>query len=842
MQKSTTNTLRSQTGLLNTNNRTLRQHNRTANSNRTGGLSSSGQNSSAHKVSDKQKPKIFDENNIDVTPKPLFEADAGSKIRHGSALFHSIEGTSTPTDVLSNGSILNNTNAILTTAQSFGAFQENSTHVSSESNQIVPNDSEHDSGNNEKELSALFYTSTEPKKKTDAKTETISLSETQTFTLFDFKATCISNEDPHFENIKQRNQQYLELCKSKSGNDSYADRGINTFNDLPKIKSTQTEKLVISEKGVLCTAWDMYDSYNPDEATNPNSVDKALDDKSDNLPSKDKFQKNDTVTTNVSIISSDTNQRSTVSLADSALAEKNKSNFQEDKIFKSNLFFMERLINLNTYQNKQARYRMMKPARLSGVPSKEDNKVQLYDGPSLEKLWTYSCGLTRDRNVSCMVWNKKNKDIMAAGYGKFEFNDDPSGLVCCWSLKNPEFPERFFKTESGVTSLAFSQKNSNLLAVGLFNGNILVFDVRNNNTIPLISTNDSEHKHLSPVWNLTWTDKDRNSSSGDPDEMEVIMSISSDGRVTQWMIRKGFESSDYLKLKRVLNKGSGSKKDKEKSEGLISRNSGGLCFDIWDNDKAIYLCGTEEGFIHRCSTSYNEQYLDTYLGHMGPIYKLAWSPFSKNTFLSGSADWTIRLWMINRLSPCLVFNSSSKSVFDICWSTKSATLFCCVNENFIELWDLSKSTLDPIYSTQPLGTAKLTSISYSPNSDCLVVGSSDGSLYIYAIKNLPPPTTEKDLEDIITQSLISQLENVKIDEEDSKELMEKHQLELMQEKKSKGDVNDDDDQKDKMDAFEAKLDKIKSENEAILLGKKSKSKKSKSDGKNEESSSEDEKK
>lgn len=149
---------------------------------------------------------------------------------------------------------------------------------------------------------------------------------------------------------------------------------------------------------------------------------------------------------------------------------------------------MERLLNLNTYQNKQARYRMIKPAGLSGVPIKEDTKVQLYDGMTLEKLWTYTCSLTRDRNISCMVWNKKNKDILAAGYGKFEFNDDVSGLVCCWSLKNPEFPERFFRTEAGVTALAFSTKNSNLLAAGLFNGNITVFDVRNNNTLPLIST------------------------------------------------------------------------------------------------------------------------------------------------------------------------------------------------------------------------------------------------------------------------------------------------------------------------------------------------------------------
>lgn len=29
----------------------------------------------------------------------------------------------------------------------------------------------------------------------------------------------------------------------------------------------------------------------------------------------------------------------------------------------------------------------------------------------------------------------------------------------------------------------------------------------------------------------------------------------------------------------------------------------------------MYLAGTEEGLIHKCSCSYNEQYLETYRGH-----------------------------------------------------------------------------------------------------------------------------------------------------------------------------------------------------------------------------------
>ena len=56
----------------------------------------------------------------------------------------------------------------------------------------------------------------------------------------------------------------------------------------------------------------------------------------------------------------------------------------------------------------------------------------------------------------------------------------------------------------------------------------------------------------------------------------------------------------------------------------------------------MYLAGTEEGLIHKCSCSYNEQFLDTYTGHTGPLYKVKWSPFAPDVFLSCSADWSIR--------------------------------------------------------------------------------------------------------------------------------------------------------------------------------------------------------
>ena len=52
-------------------------------------------------------------------------------------------------------------------------------------------------------------------------------------------------------------------------------------------------------------------------------------------------------------------------------------------------------------------------------------------------------------------------------------------------------------------------------------------------------------------------------------------------------------------------------------EGIISRTASGLSLDFPLGDPAVYFAGTEDGTVHKCSWSYNEQYLETYFGHTG---------------------------------------------------------------------------------------------------------------------------------------------------------------------------------------------------------------------------------
>ena len=70
------------------------------------------------------------------------------------------------------------------------------------------------------------------------------------------------------------------------------------------------------------------------------------------------------------------------------------------------------------------------------------------------------------------------QDILAVGYGQFEFGSPLPGLVALWSLKNPGYPLWSFTTSSGVTALDFSAHNPNMLAVGLYDGTLAVHDVK----------------------------------------------------------------------------------------------------------------------------------------------------------------------------------------------------------------------------------------------------------------------------------------------------------------------------------------------------------------------------
>ncbi|MED6268174.1 hypothetical protein CHARACLAT_019642 [Characodon lateralis] len=152
--------------------------------------------------------------------------------------------------------------------------------------------------------------------------------------------------------------------------------------------------------------------------------------------------------------------------------------------FHYSLLVMERSILRNSFQCQLAAYRQLPLLEDPDTPVKpkeveQKDHIEISGSPALECLWVFSCELSRGWSVSSMAWNKKNPDLLAVGYGETDSINQKPGLVCCWSIKNPMWPERIIHCDSTVTTLDFSANNPGQLAVGMCDGSISIYSVQN---------------------------------------------------------------------------------------------------------------------------------------------------------------------------------------------------------------------------------------------------------------------------------------------------------------------------------------------------------------------------
>ncbi|XP_008070396.1 WD repeat-containing protein 78 isoform X1 [Carlito syrichta] len=720
-------------------------------------------------ISSTKITQVLDINGVDVTPRPLYHPDPQTGPAKPNKLFTSQEG-SLGSDFISSYTLYQNT----TNPNMLGQFTRSvlgSSTVSKSSastTESIAEDLEESSYKREKltSFTDLRVMRAIPEKaitKEDLeKNIKIILTETETLRFFDLPTVMVSVESEEAEKVIQRNKNYEILCKNRVGNDLYVERMMQTINGAPKNKDIQCDKIIMEDKGIMSTAWDLYDSFNTMELVSLSVKQSATEPSSKaSVPPKEQDQRLPGSTTEKNSEASSLMDIENVILAKIREDEEDHSDmiFKSDK-FRQDLFFMERVLMENVFQPKLAAYRQLPVLKepeleepedfLEGekheeaedeVRKEEEEETEIHAEQStipanLERLWSFSCDLTKGLNVSSLAWNKTNPDLLAVGYGHFGFKEQKRGLACCWSIKNPMWPERIYQSSYGVTAVDFSIGAPNLLAVGYHNGTIAIYNVQSSSSVPVLDSSESPNKHLGPVWQLQWIEQDRG-TTGD-DKREILVSISADGRISKWVIRKGLDCHDLIRLKRTTANShrKGGEKEK-KGEALISRQAPGMCFAFHPKDTNIYLAGTEEGHIHKCSCSYNEQYLDTYRGHKGPVYKVTWNPFCHDVFLSCSADWGVIIWQQENVKPFLSFYPTTYVIYDVAWSPKSPYIFAAANESRVEIWDLHISTLDPLIVNVANPGIKFTTILFAKQTDCLLVGDSDGQVAVYELKNMP---------------------------------------------------------------------------------------------------------
>ena len=167
----------------------------------------------------------------------------------------------------------------------------------------------------------------------------------------------------------------------------------------------------------------------------------------------------------------------------------------------------------------------------------------------LREIFAFRGDICDGRAVTCMCWHKVNPRILAVGYSGSgaDGNVRDGGAIMFWSLRNRWHPEAIVVTNSKVCSVDFSASRPSLLAAGLNNGCVGLYDsaaagdVGTRNAVVAEST-FLRGGHALPVWMVRWVGEGR---------YERVISVSADGRVLQWSYQKGLALTPLMTLMRV---------------------------------------------------------------------------------------------------------------------------------------------------------------------------------------------------------------------------------------------------------------------------------------------------
>lgn len=262
---------------------------------------------------------------------------------------------------------------------------------------------------------------------------------------------------------------------------------------------------------------------------------------------------------------------------------------------------LQRLLAGNTFRTRQKRFRnMIEPDPL-------DLSIRyLY---RLDELWTYTLTGVVGSAVSCLHWCPANGDLLAVGYGVYDFQpaaQRKAGYVAVWSIKNPRNPERFYRYTEPVTSVAFSRARPQLLAVGTHSGSVEVLDISDDSPERVAVSERDTSPGVEPVWQIEWI------QTGTTADAEELLTVAEDGLVMKYAMTNGpgLVGFRQIHLDRVVGTVEGLVVPASKSVPLESnRHPQALVLQIHPLKGDVFYVGTDEGCLHKCSTFYPHQYI-----------------------------------------------------------------------------------------------------------------------------------------------------------------------------------------------------------------------------------------
>lgn len=374
---------------------------------------------------------------------------------------------------------------------------------------------------------------------------------------------------------------------------------------------------------------------------------------------------------------------------------------------------IERMVNQNTFDDIAQDFRYFEDA---------SDEFREQEG-TLLPLWKFQYDKAKRLSVTALCWNQKYKDLFAVGLGSYDFTKQGRGMLLFYSMKNPTYPEFVFTTPSGVMCVDIHEHLSYLVVVGFYDGCVAVYNLKEQGEQPAYMSTAKTGKHMDPVWQVKWQKDDLDSNHN-------FFSVSSDGRVVSWTLVKNelvFTDIINLSLEGAIPDG----------QSNMHSTACGTAFDFHKQIDYLFLVGTQDGKIYKCSKSYSSQLLETYDAHNRAVDAVRWNHFHPNVFISCSSDLKVKIWDHTITAPMFTFDLNA-AVGDVAWAPYSSAVFAAVTtDGKVHVFDLSINKFEALCQQAVVAkkTSKLSRIEFNPVHPIIIVGDDRG--YVTSLKLSP---------------------------------------------------------------------------------------------------------
>ncbi|EPY39335.1 WDcontaining protein 34 [Angomonas deanei] len=381
----------------------------------------------------------------------------------------------------------------------------------------------------------------------------------------------------------------------------------------------------------------------------------------------------------------------------------------------------------------------------------------------LSEVYTFTSPHATDGKYHALdiSWNS-NGTMLAVGYGRIDTSGwcYKGGYVCIWNLIRPDLdcnaPHYTLETDTYVTCLSFHPTNSQMLAVGTYSGEVIVFPNVYDSVPEEYSSNQSPVNHQEPITSLYWLlnlqeirDKNR----------YLLCSSGQDGQITFWSPQNKMTSPIAVygvKNKRRIpvgiqtmchSRSAASDKDSINTATLDAAIMIGLESGDLGRGRTGFINVDADPAIQQGVQSIELDWMD---GHRGPIQKVCPSPFFRNLFATCSSDGSAHLYTDMERSPALLLEPSTETkhfLYDVQFSPfRPSVLALASRSSSLHLYDLQKIQSKPVYSVEAgsEGSA-LVCLRFNPSSpEFVAAGDTNGTVHVWKLPSDLTQMTEQE--------------------------------------------------------------------------------------------------